>query len=443
MEKFKVLVADDEEMLQDLFEMILVGEFDCEIVKVANGLSAIDALKKTNDFSLIISDYHMPGAKGDKVYIFNKANQNIPFFLFSGGSLIDYPEFNDLKVINKLNNFFNKPFTTEDFIKAVREIITTQEEKTIYLKADLPHFRKYSASPAEIYLKLSDNKYSKIVQINEDFKTRDELLNHYLEKGITDIYIERKHFNQLLQDTFKRCNQIIVHNPRPKTAYQLAGFNFLVCIEGLIDIGISENQIDKTHNTIEYTINTFLSSSSSREYLQKLCKDENALFAHSLLIMYVAAKICLNTSRDFHSTMIPICGAAFFHDFGLKESDCTTNYTKPGEINDPEVRKRILRHPTLTSEFLTRDNDVVIEIKKIILEHHELPDGSGYPRQLSAKQISPISCLFIIAEQISHCLLKSNFSKAALQDFFKSSELNFNQGHFSPFLHSARQSFDT
>ncbi|MDO9181432.1 MAG: response regulator, partial [Bacteriovorax sp.] len=80
MKKLKILIADDEEMLRDLYELIIESEFSCETTKVTNGTDAIEALKSQTDFDIIISDYNMPGASGGQLYLFNKSQNNIPFF---------------------------------------------------------------------------------------------------------------------------------------------------------------------------------------------------------------------------------------------------------------------------------------------------------------------------------------------------------------------------
>lgn len=89
MNKLKILIADDEEFLQELYEMILEPEVPCQFVKFFNANTAIEALKADSTFDLIISDYNMPGSNGGKLYLFNKENQKIPFFLMSGGILKD------------------------------------------------------------------------------------------------------------------------------------------------------------------------------------------------------------------------------------------------------------------------------------------------------------------------------------------------------------------
>lgn len=89
MKKFKILIAEDEEMLLDLFEMLISSEFACEITTACNGQVAMDILNTDSSFHLIISDYKMPKASGGDLYHYNSSRHNIAFFLFSGGDLED------------------------------------------------------------------------------------------------------------------------------------------------------------------------------------------------------------------------------------------------------------------------------------------------------------------------------------------------------------------
>jgi YesN/AraC family two-component response regulator len=120
MKKFKILIVEDEEMLLELFEMLITSEFQCEITTASNGLEAMEFLKLDSDFNLIISDYKMPKANGGDLYHFNSTRHNLPFFLFSGGDLADYSEFSNFHTINTHNRFFNKPFNEKYLIAEIK-----------------------------------------------------------------------------------------------------------------------------------------------------------------------------------------------------------------------------------------------------------------------------------------------------------------------------------
>ncbi|MBC7428977.1 MAG: response regulator [Bacteriovorax sp.] len=122
MKKFKILIVEDEVMLLDLFEMLVSGEFDCEITTATNGHEAMNILNMDSDFQLIISDYKMPKASGGDLYHFNSTRHNLPFFLFSGGDMEDYPEFSEFQQINPDNRFFNKPFNEKTLIVEIKRL---------------------------------------------------------------------------------------------------------------------------------------------------------------------------------------------------------------------------------------------------------------------------------------------------------------------------------
>lgn len=122
MKKFKILIVEDEEMLLDLFEMLICDELDCEITKASNGNEAIDILNQDSDFQLIISDYKMPYVSGGELFHFNSSRQNIPFFLFSGGELEDYAELSSFNQSNSNNRFFNKPFNEKLLIAEIKRL---------------------------------------------------------------------------------------------------------------------------------------------------------------------------------------------------------------------------------------------------------------------------------------------------------------------------------
>ena len=122
MKKFKILIVDDEEMLLDLFEMLISGEFDCEITTATDGYEAMKILETDSEFKLILSDYKMPKVSGGELFHFNSTRHNTAFFLFSGGDLSDYPELKNFYATNSNNRFFNKPFSEKLLIKEIQRL---------------------------------------------------------------------------------------------------------------------------------------------------------------------------------------------------------------------------------------------------------------------------------------------------------------------------------
>ncbi len=222
MKKLKILIADDEEILQDIYEMILETEFSCQTIKVASGNDAILKLQEMDDIDLIISDYNMPDGSGGKIYLFNKEKNNIPFFLFSGGELQDYNEFKDFQKSNPQNHFFNKPFVEKDLITAISSAFDETQEVTMpkimlpegihidqekFVKIKLATYITYNAKAEEVFIKLNENKFTKITKASDYERTDIDQLEHYLNKGIEHVYIERNAYELLMRKVFNLFNK--------------------------------------------------------------------------------------------------------------------------------------------------------------------------------------------------------------------------------------------
>lgn len=454
MKKFKILIAEDEEILRDIYEMILDSEFSCDFVKCADGASAINVLEQFTDIDMIISDYNMPKANGGALYTFNKTHGNVPFVFLSGGDIADYSEFASFSQTNPLNVFFNKPFPEEKFIEGVRRIYengaTEPQSKSNneieiadnkFIKILLKNYAKYSNSSSEVYLKLGENKYTKIFNSSDVEAPDAQQVEHYLKKGIDYVYIQKTHFFKLVKDAVFIVENQTAAEKKPTEEYVAGGISFQVCYDGLKDIGINEIDIEAVNTVIDETVDKLLTDKRSKDLFLKYCETEGFLVGHSLLIIYIAGKICKEASYNFQSTMKRISVASFYHDFSVYEFEDIIFEMHVSQITDPLIKKKLLNHPIDSVELLPESGEVLDETKRIILEHHERPDGTGYPRNLTAAQISPLGSLFIISEQIALCLLRNNFNQDRLKDFLITSEALYSQGSFSKLFKAAQACF--
>jgi HD-GYP domain-containing protein (c-di-GMP phosphodiesterase class II) len=60
---------------------------------------------------------------------------------------------------------------------------------------------------------------------------------------------------------------------------------------------------------------------------------------------------------------------------------------KPGAL-DPAERKAIERHPALGAAMLDQLGGFGRDVRSLVLDHHERPDGDGYPRGLANDELS-------------------------------------------------------
>lgn len=88
-------------------------------------------------------------------------------------------------------------------------------------------------------------------------------------------------------------------------------------------------------------------------------------------------------------------------------------------------------HPSAAAELARQLRQLPADVDTIVLQHHEQPDGSGFPRGLFSHQISPLACVFIVAQDLlNHFLDFGNIGDDLLQAFLTRQEPRYAQGIF-------------
>jgi HD-GYP domain-containing protein (c-di-GMP phosphodiesterase class II) len=88
--------------------------------------------------------------------------------------------------------------------------------------------------------------------------------------------------------------------------------------------------------------------------------------------------------------------AALLHDLGNVNVDLDI-LNKPERLTATEYQ-HIKTHTTIGYELLCEEPDVHQDVALAALEHHERPDGLGYPQGKRAEEINPISMLVAVVD---------------------------------------------
>jgi HD-GYP domain-containing protein (c-di-GMP phosphodiesterase class II) len=88
--------------------------------------------------------------------------------------------------------------------------------------------------------------------------------------------------------------------------------------------------------------------------------------------------------------------AGLLHDLGLTHlNEEIVNKVDP---LSPEEREILNRHPALGYKLLEKNPQIPVEALRLILEHHENADGSGYPQGLPLSRQHPYTKILFILE---------------------------------------------
>lgn len=129
----RALVVDDEEGIRELLQEILI-DLGVDTKVAEDGKVALDMyLKNPSEFDVIISDLKMPNMNGPELFRQIRSHKNLAqpkIILTSGCVNLDFEdEDRDKDVYDNVNGFIYKPFSEQDLVKKINEVMSKEEVK--------------------------------------------------------------------------------------------------------------------------------------------------------------------------------------------------------------------------------------------------------------------------------------------------------------------------
>lgn len=123
-----------------------------------------------------------------------------------------------------------------------------------------------------------------------------------------------------------------------------------------------------------------------------------AIFDHGVLMALLCAHLVREGGAPIHD-MTVAATAGLLHDLGMLHIDAAL-LDAGNRLTADELRP-LYAHPVTSSMLITRFHEYPSSVARAVLEHHELMDGSGYPRGLAGDAISPLGRLLSLCEVVT------------------------------------------
>lgn len=277
-----------------------------------------------------------------------------------------------------------------------------------------------------LFIKISD-KYVKI--FNEDETTNSLDISKYKEKGITYFYLKRETAAWVLSqmqgqiDIFLKSNnfRFILRGATDSPEKRFEQKILRIADEVHIDKEFKES-IDKTVEKIRAGVEKEPKVESYLRVLKERQGDQ-VFFNHKMNLMSLISCV-LAKQLDWisKSTMDKLVYASVLSDITLAVRPELLMLKSLHEFEEnkqkfsPEDQKFFLNHPKESASLIKNYfKSAPPDTDALALQHHELPDGSGFPFGLKADKISPLSALFIVANDFSYYFLKDD--EPSMDDF--------------------------
>ena len=434
----KVIVyIEERENVRELIELNIESKVDCEIISTNSKYEAVKILKELHRVDLVIANQQKSNDDDDVIYSYVKNNApHISYFIFTETKNIhkleEYKSFYEQNILNKS---FTRPLNLDELIKNIHQILNIEESPIKdFLKIKTTRFKHFFKDKltCNVYIKLSNDKFIKIINENNEFPP--ELIEQYRKKNINYFYIQTIDFNNF-SNNYINIIKIKLNNDKisSKDKVELQTELFSHTQKKVLDLGISSEIVEEMTNVTSTTISIIQKDKNFWRLLEKSITANGHIAQHSLLLSYISAAICKYMDWNNNSSMEKLSMASLLHDVIIKDEEhakYTYKYEIEDNIIDKNLRKSIIQHPNSIADNINKMNNPIPDVENIIRCHHETPDGSGFPRQLSCKNTPIMSCLFIIAEDFTNLFLNKQINSQNFDEIIQKFQDRYFKGNY-------------
>lgn len=313
-----------------------------------------------------------------------------------------------------------------------------------YCRIDINFLAILDGINKNLFIRLGKDKYVKVFNADDNTGILD--IKKYKEKGITYFYLNRDTANWVIQQIQNQIEIFLKANnfrfvlrgesdtPEKRFEQKILRLNDEVHIDKEF-----KEQIDKTVEKIRSLIEK---EPKVEEYLQKLGEkqDHYALFTQKMhLVSLISCTLAKQLDWISRSTMDKLVYASVLCDITLAvrpellKIQSLAEFEKVKNSLSEEDQKIFLSHPKDAGSLIKKSfKNAPPDTDAVAFQHHETPDGSGFPNGIEADKIAPLSALFIVATDFSYYFLKDD--EPTLDDFILKCQSRYDYVNFRKIL---------
>lgn len=418
----RILLYCENQRKSEYLKIIWENHFDCEVGCFTNKIQLLKQIKKAQEPIVVFSRDEV--APEYIVSEIQKMPCSCQFIVETQSNVYNFKNNQDVYQITDLMFFI-------EFEEISKKINLEILEANNYSRINIYQFLQYDEAKTDVYLNLGGGKFVKLISAGELFSR--VIIEKYLSKEIKYLYINNEDFNVYIDYLFSNINNVVQRGINSTNIKKEICLSILEVLHyHFTELGISENILATAFSSInnifqgmseELSISEFSNHFNSTEYY----------IEHSLGAAIIGSTIL--KSMDWKSTHNEndLIMASLLHDIALKNKELSliTSFDVENELMlTNEQLKDYKEHSQNAVKALEKFDFITENALKIIREHHELPDGSGFPQKLDCKTISPLSCIFIISESFYHRLKECNFSRVGTTEAITKIAEYYKDGNF-------------
>ncbi len=343
-----------------------------------------------------------------------------------------------------------KALFTKEFSQVFQKLLQNEEmNDDEFKKIDMDSLAYIDGVTSDAYVKMSSGKYVKLVTKGEVLTPNE--IQRYKAQDIHHVYIKKEKVQEVLEQMKKQVQFFLAH----------PGFKFIVrgkedslskrfeqkILRCADDFCIDEAFQQQLTGVITKTVDAINRIPKLEKILQKIgsqSRERNYLPEHMLLLCYITAAWTEHLGWHSKGTKEKLIYASILHDLTLAGTphlaeipDMKTFESMKGSFT-PKERDLFINHPLESAQLiLSSFQQAPPDTEVIVRQHHERPDGKGFPKGIHWGKINPLSALFIVAHDYVHYVM--THEEHDLEAYLEESSTKFTQSTFANILNVLRK----
>jgi hypothetical protein len=451
----KILFVSEIEKEVDIVRNITKKEFPkYDFVTAGNQQDVFDLLTYDGPFAIIIIDTHLknenPSTMAENILEMfgNRA------IIFCGEAhIISSRVKQELYQNQEMTFVYEKPFSADKFVTLLKKALVWIEEEKFensivemeqkdFVSTKLRNFYLFKEIPFNAYIQLGRNKF--ILAITENTKFSQAEIRAFQRRGIKNLHIQKNEHLEFLESSIKKIISVLNGPNIPiNNMIQIQVAGVMVTHQYLRSIGISDSIQELAEELFKSVKNVYTQIKDFSSFVMDFPFEHKDMSEQAILKIYFCLATCekMKWNSDLGTRKLFLTG--LIHDYCLQAEEMSyiTNLEHPVFHSLDEQDQEIFRsHITRAKEFASfysgfNDAEFIIE------QHHELPDGTGFPQGVNAGKLPAISCIFILNSNFVTQLISIGITKNSIKNLFEHYLKDFNIGNFKEPLKGLRTVF--
>ncbi len=425
----KVLIVEDEKEILDLLKFSIDFNLKgAQIHSVSNHEEGVKFFEEASNLDLVMCDHDISGSCRDFIHKIRIVSKEAKIAIVSSVEKVFIKDIDHKDIYH----FIDKSSITSDVEDLIQKFGTTddfQRNNRSYVPIGINLLKAIGICPSDIFIKISSEKYIKIHREKDVFT--DEEVRSYQRKEIDFLYILKTEQNKSLDIIQDHINFLLSHKKGPVNLEDTLVVNKLIFNAGR-EFGINEQLMEMTAGNTKMAMSIINSNDELKNKLAFLFENShNYIPSHSLGLSILTCCLAKELGWGSDATFCKLTFASLVHDLTLSDTEATEYEIL--KTNDEVFQE----HPSELASLVSKINNVPPDVDRIILEHHELPDGSGFPLGKPYSLLYPLSCLFITSHRIIDLIIESkrkgiNLTQQSVIEVLENE--GFNKGTFKKIL---------